>query len=32
LQKVNARLAAASPSRGGLEMSRPAPQVAESNR
>ena len=31
LQKVNARLAAASPSRGGLEMSRPAPQVAESN-
>jgi trimeric autotransporter adhesin len=31
LQKVNARLAAASPSRGGLEMSRPSPQVAESN-
>ena len=31
LRKVNARLAAASPSRGGLEMSRPAPQVAESN-
>jgi hypothetical protein len=31
LQKVNARLAAASPSRGGLEMSMPAPQVAENN-
>ena len=27
LQKVSAQLAAASPSRGGLEASKPAPQV-----
>jgi hypothetical protein len=27
IQKVSARLAAASPSRGGLEASKPAPQV-----
>ena len=27
LQKVHAQLAAASPSRGGLEASKPAPQV-----
>ena len=31
LQKVSARLATASPSGGGLEMSRPAPQVAKNN-
>jgi hypothetical protein len=31
LQKVNAQLAAASPSRGGLEMSRPAAKVARSD-
>jgi hypothetical protein len=28
LQKVSAQLAAASPSRGGLELSKPAPQTA----
>jgi septal ring factor EnvC (AmiA/AmiB activator) len=28
IQKVSAQLAAASPSRGGLEVSKPAPQVA----
>jgi uncharacterized coiled-coil protein SlyX len=28
LQKVSDQLAAASPSRGGLELSEPAPQVA----
>jgi hypothetical protein len=28
IQKVSAQLAAASPSRGGLEASKPAPQVA----
>ena len=32
LQKVSAQLTAASPSRGGLEASKPAPQVAENNR
>jgi uncharacterized coiled-coil protein SlyX len=31
LQKVSAQLAAASPSSGGLEGSRPAPQLAENN-
>ena len=31
LQKVSVQLAAASPSRGGLEASKPAPQVAENS-
>jgi hypothetical protein len=31
LQKVSAQLAAASPSRGGLEASKPAPQVVNNN-
>ena len=31
LQKVSAQLAAASQSRGGLEASKPAPQVAKNN-
>ncbi len=31
IQKVSARLAAASPSRGGLEASKPAPQVVTNN-
>jgi uncharacterized coiled-coil protein SlyX len=31
LQKVSAQLAAASPSRGGLEASKPAPQVVTNN-
>jgi hypothetical protein len=31
LQKVNAQLAAASPSSGGLEASKSAPQVAKNN-
>jgi len=31
LQKVSAQLAAASPSGGGLEASKPAPRVAENN-
>jgi hypothetical protein len=32
LQKVSAQLAAASPSGGGLETSKPAPQIVENNR
>jgi hypothetical protein len=32
LQKVSAQLAAASPSSGGLEATKPAPQVVENNR
>jgi len=32
IQKVSAQLAAASPSFGGLEMSRPAPQTVVNNR
>jgi len=32
LQKVSAQLAAASPSRGGLEVSEAAPQTVENNR
>jgi hypothetical protein len=31
LQKVSAQLAAASPSGGGLEASKPAPQVVNNN-
>ena len=31
IQKVSAQLAAASPSRGGLEANKPAPQVAANN-
>jgi len=31
LQKVSAQLAAASPSRGGLEVDKPAPQMVSSN-
>ena len=31
IQKVSAQLAAASPSRGGLEVSKPAPQIVSSN-
>jgi hypothetical protein len=31
IEKVSARLAAASPSRGGLEMSKPAPKVVSNN-
>jgi hypothetical protein len=31
IQKVSAPLAAASPSRGGLEASKPAPQVVSNN-
>ena len=31
LQKLSAQLAAASPSRGGLEASKPAPQVVTNN-
>ena len=31
LQKVSTQLAAASPSRGGLELSRPAPQTVLNN-